>query len=219
MYEFRLPHHTDYVRSIDVSKDNKYFVSGGRDNLVKLWDIQKKKNIKTFKASFFVNSVVFSPNGKFIASSNQYDIQIWDVKSGKEIKKIEISGSIDAIFSPSGKYLAVIAQNKPIELWNTRNWKKIKELKTNMNIKKIIFTPNGKYILAYYNYFDKKSKREILRVWDVESGKKIKDLKLDLEGSYRPNLLFTSNEKYFFISIKNIISTYPKLISNPSRFT
>ena len=34
--------HTDFVRSLAISSDNKYVVSGGVDHTVRIWNLQDK---------------------------------------------------------------------------------------------------------------------------------------------------------------------------------
>lgn len=59
--------------------------------------------------SLWVNSVDWSPDGKFIASgSGDTSLVIWDASSGKEVTSINFErGSVTSVaWSPDGKYLA-----------------------------------------------------------------------------------------------------------------
>jgi len=76
--------HTDSVMSLAFSLDGTLLVSGGKDNAVKLWDIQTGGVVKTFDSiTHQVCSVSISPDSVTIASgSNSGEIHLWDVRTG-----------------------------------------------------------------------------------------------------------------------------------------
>ena len=81
---------------------------GSWDNTLKLWDINTGIEIRTFEGHRNeVNSVAFSPDGKY-ALSGSYDktLILWDIRTGNEIRIF--SGHFEAVtslnFSPDGKY-------------------------------------------------------------------------------------------------------------------
>ena len=64
-----------------------------------------------------VESVCFSPDGKFIASgSNDNTIKIWNLKEQKEMFTLSgHSGSVESVcFSPDGKLIASGSEDKTI---------------------------------------------------------------------------------------------------------
>ncbi len=75
----------------------------------------------------WVNSVVFSPDGKTIASaSNDTTVKIWDVATGKEIQTLPSERSANkghensvnsVVFSPDGKTIAS-ASRATVKIWN-----------------------------------------------------------------------------------------------------
>ena len=50
---------------------------------IKLWDVKtgRKKTLKGH--SYWVFSVIYSPDGKTLASSDSKTIKLWDVKTGR----------------------------------------------------------------------------------------------------------------------------------------
>ena len=53
--------HTGGVNSVCFSPDGRYILSGSSDNLIKLWDVETGKEVRTFKGHIlWANSVSFS---------------------------------------------------------------------------------------------------------------------------------------------------------------
>ena len=78
------------VKSIDVSSNGKYIVSGSKDNNITLWDVSTGSFVRTYTGhAGSVSSVAFSPDGRLItSSSNDKSIIVWDVVSGNKVRTI-----------------------------------------------------------------------------------------------------------------------------------
>ena len=69
----RLPVNTGGIYSIAISPDGQTLVSGGVDQVLKIWNLHTGKLVRTLSGhSYSVNSVVISPNGQLLASGG-YD--------------------------------------------------------------------------------------------------------------------------------------------------
>lgn len=56
--------HTNWVRSADISPDDRLVVSGSDDKTVKLWDLSSNREVHTyFEHRAMVTSVAFHPDG------------------------------------------------------------------------------------------------------------------------------------------------------------
>jgi WD40 repeat protein len=69
-----------------------------------------------------VNSIAFSPDGKYIASgSDDRTILVWDAETG-ELTSRPFEGHTNAVisaaFSPNGKYIASASWDSTIRVWN-----------------------------------------------------------------------------------------------------
>lgn len=119
--------------AIAYSSDGKLLASGGRENVIRLFEAATGREIRRFTGhgrrtynppsdpqspldalvsatgEGGVNSVAFSPDGKLLASGGWDDtVRIWDVQTGKELRKIDAHKAMvgHVRFSPDGKFLA-----------------------------------------------------------------------------------------------------------------
>ncbi len=108
--------------SVSFSNDAKTFAVTSDDNMVKLWDVNSSRELKTLKGhTMFVRDITFSPDSKTLASASaDRTVKLWDINSGKEIKTLEGHASnVNSVsFSPDGKTLASASGDKTIVLWN-----------------------------------------------------------------------------------------------------
>ena len=75
----RTGHHSS-VESAAFSPDGQRIVSGGRDCIVKIWDVSSGEELQMLTGhGDFVTSVAFSPDGQRIVSgSADKTVKIWD---------------------------------------------------------------------------------------------------------------------------------------------
>lgn len=154
-------HFNDWVRSINITKDNKTLLVGCWDGSITLFDIDKeyKKIISDKKHNQSVERICSTSNSKYIISaSDGGEIIIWQ-KSGntfKFIKKINISNhSVRALdISDDDKYIVCADSTGNVVYlvcdWESATYKQINyyNMKCKINDLKII---NKKVLLAADN--------------------------------------------------------------------
>ncbi|MBD2569157.1 P-loop NTPase fold protein [Anabaena lutea] len=166
--------HDYYVFSVSFSPDGQTLASGGRDNKIKLWEVETGKEIRTLTGhDGSVFSVSFSPDGQTLASgSDDGKIKLWKLETGEEIPILTgHDGSVRSIsFSPNGQTLASGSDDGKIKLWKLETGEKIHILTGHDgSVRSISFSPDGQTLAS--GSADKK-----IKLSEVETGKQIRTL-------------------------------------------
>src|ERR1043166_314461 len=101
--------HTQSVNAVAFSPDNRWLASGGKDNVIKIWDLGNGNILRTlYGHTSNVNALAVSPDGKLIASgsgdinderdlgtftqggvvggSEDNTVRIWSVQTGQQLQ-------------------------------------------------------------------------------------------------------------------------------------
>ena len=157
--------HNNSVRSVAITPDRKYIVSGSDDNTIKIWDFNSGKEIKTLSGhNNEVMSVAITPDEKYIVSgSADKTIKIWDFNSGENVKTLSgHNGSVYSVaITPDEKYIVSGSADNTIKIWDFESGKEIKTLfGHNSSVWSIAITPDGKYIVSG-------SGDKTIKIWDI----------------------------------------------------
>jgi len=112
-----------------MSPDGRRVLTGGDDHTLRLWDVESGKELKRFEGhKSLVNSVAFSPDGRFALSAGggsdaedeeDFSVRLWDLESGKELHRFEghtdvVSG---VIWLPDGRHALSCGWDTTVRLW------------------------------------------------------------------------------------------------------
>ena len=126
--------HKAGVKSVAFSLDGTLLASGGKDR-ARLWNVRKRKQIRTFKHKAIVESVAFSPDGRTLAAVDYNCIRLWDVRRNRAVGVLgpdpphrgpfTLSIIRSVAFSPDGTLLASGGIDNTVRLWNVQNRQEI----------------------------------------------------------------------------------------------
>ena len=170
------------VKSVALSSDGRFALSGGSDHTLKLWDVATARIIRTLQGhSDSVNAAAFSPDGRYIVSgSSDNSLKLWHLATGSEIRTIPVpSMRVHAVcFSPDGRY--VLSGNfdpwwgrrrNTLKLWDVATGRELRTFKGHSRgVFSVAFSPDGRFVLSGGG--DKS-----MRIWDLRSGRELRIFK------------------------------------------
>lgn len=166
--------HAGPVYAVALSPDGRRALSGGADNVVRLWDTRTGKEIRRFSGhTGRVWSVAFAPDGRRAASAGfDKTIRLWDLATGREIR--QFTGHSDYVrsisFARDGRRILSGGDDRTVRLWNTDTGKEIQAFPGHDHfVWSVALSPDGEQALS--GSLDKS-----VRLWDVKSGKELKRL-------------------------------------------
>ena len=157
--------------AVTFSPDGTLILSGGRDNVMKLWQGETGEHIRAFRGHRnWVRSAAFSPDQKTVLSgSRDGTLRLWDIETGRRIRTL--SGhkkSVNTVrFSPDGQWILSGSDDQRIKLWEAETGKEVKSFSGHTGwVLSVAFSPDGRSVLSG-------SDDKTLRLWDVESGETV----------------------------------------------
>jgi len=107
--------HGDSIYALRLSPDGKLLATGGADKLVKLWDLETRKEVAKLEAHMgHVLALAFNKDGSLLASGGADKVlNIWDVKTRKQEITINKHPApiLGLSWTPDGKSLFSICED------------------------------------------------------------------------------------------------------------
>ncbi|MGA2865166.1 MAG: protein kinase [Verrucomicrobiota bacterium] len=145
-----LGRHGHYVHSVAFSADGKWLASGGRDGIVKIWDVSERRLVTDLVHTGYVYAVVFSPDGRWLATGSGGPGEtavIWTTTNWQRSLALPAKTRVGALaFSPDGLRLAWL-DDDGVTLWAlaaqraVAHWPGYNEL---MGTPRLAFSPDGR---------------------------------------------------------------------------
>jgi WD40 repeat protein len=177
------------VHALAVSPD-KSAVAAGRGNQIDIYDAGSGTHIRSLvgpglktpdgkdvKAAHLslVESMAWSPDGKYLVSGSFQEIAVWDPLTGEQRHKITgfAHGVVALTFSQDSKLLGVAGGEPTVEgeikVFEVGTWKQLTDIKNGHSdtVYGIAFSPDNKMLATG-------SADKFVKVWELPSGKFVK---------------------------------------------
>jgi WD40 repeat protein len=125
--DFILGYHSNGVSAAGFLSDGKTAYSAGNDKVVRLWDIESKRQVGFFPHESPVTVCAFSPDGRWMATSTEAQpssegvLRLWDLQNKRASVVLTTNFCVrpdSMLFSPDSKLLAFVDVGVGVHLWD-----------------------------------------------------------------------------------------------------
>lgn len=194
--------HTNQINCVAFSPDNYYVLTGSggvqegsevEDYTVRLWSVTDGKEIRRFEGhTGAVNSVAFSPDGRFVlAGSDDKTARLWETQTGEQLNSLTHSSSVNAVaYSRNGQLIMTSSDRQYVWLAET-----LQVLFTLENTSggdgSVAISPDSRSALvcpsAPETDMELSGSTASVSQWDLMTGKKVRDYKGFGQAAFSPD--------------------------------
>ena len=135
------------IRCLSFSIDGRSIAAGGRNGLVRLWDVATLASKTILRdPGKTIHVAEFSPNGHWLATGgNDHSLRLWDSGGSTTIRNIDGESELRAVaFSPDGQTLAAAWNDRSLSLHRIFDREKLLTLPRHaMLVRTLAFSPDG----------------------------------------------------------------------------
>jgi WD40 repeat protein len=161
-----------FQSAVAFSPDGKTLVSGSWDHVVRLWDVETRKEKFTYQGKSKVMHLSYSPDGKTLAAAYFDDLVVLlDPATGKEQRTIRVNTNSKlnvAVFTPDGKYIVTGSwrHEDNVQVWDPATGKLVAKMNDGRvnKVWSLCFSPDGKTLVST-------DANGAIRLWDMENWK------------------------------------------------
>jgi WD40 repeat protein len=112
------------VQAAAFSSDSRWLVTGGQDNMARLWDVKTGKEHAKFVHEHPVMAVALTVDARYVATgSTDHVTRIWETATGRELVRLAHPGPLKFVqFTPTGQRLLTASFDPSGVLLEAREW-------------------------------------------------------------------------------------------------
>lgn len=160
-----------YLVSLNIDpEENLLLISSFYDdNQVFVWDIEKQAEICRVPGKYGI----FAPNGLMAVSEDQ-KLSLWVPDTCKIVQEFTIPSTYLGYiaFSPNGQIFATVGES--LQIWEISTGKLLfqnqfsKNLTPSSNQKRLIFSPDGRFLIAIFSLTGENTPNNVVQLWEIE---------------------------------------------------
>jgi WD40 repeat protein len=155
-----------------LSPDGKWFACKGPRGGLKVWDVDKGAEFRTF--SVLDDQFLFSPDNARLATAEKSGVvKTWDLATGRELWKAELplrSFGVELCFSHDGNRLAAPCSDHKVRILDAASGHEVSPPLNCLLTQRLQFSPDGKRLAAAIP-------GGTVKVWDLTTGQETLTLK------------------------------------------
>jgi len=145
--------HTRSANAVAFSPDNRWLASGGKDNLIKIWDLTTGNVLRTLNGhTSNVNALAVSPDGKLLASGGG------DINDKRDLGTFTQGGVVGG------------AEDNTVRIWSVQTGQQLQVLRGHeLPVGAVAFSNDGRSLTSVGG--------DAVKVWDVLAGTELRSQK------------------------------------------
>lgn len=162
---------TGEVYSLRFTPDGSSVITGGRDNLMKVWPARGDGEPRVIEGhGDWVEALDVSPDGTMVVSgSRDKTVRIWSLEDGTPAQEMRgHEGWVNAVaFAPDGQTVVSGSDDRTVRIWDVASGEERTRLEGHDDwVLAVAYARNGSMIASA-------GKDNVVRLWDPETGKPI----------------------------------------------
>lgn len=168
-----------YLNSAALSANGSHVLTGGTDKIVRIWDVETGREIRSFKGhDDYVTSVAFSAAGRYaFSSSDDRSIRRWNIETSQEDQRFDghEAGITNIALVSGDRVIASMAGDRTVRSWDAQTGQEYSDrrLQLDDNYDESLakrFAINGNRVLTCSLI------QKTIEVWNLSTTTKLREL-------------------------------------------